>query len=75
MIDHPRHSIRLDDTRGEASRTAKLTNELVLAMRRERPRQLRAWLAERGVVVALETARNAMNGRTWAHLPLSGDGR
>jgi hypothetical protein len=72
MTDPLRRPIVFVNTAGENSRTAKLTDELVLALRRERPRHLRTWLAERGVSVTLDTARAAMNGRTWHHLPMSG---
>lgn len=72
MIDRPRTPIHLDDTRGERSRTAKLTDEVVLAMRRERPTDLAVWLLARGSRASVETARRAMNFRSWTHLPKSG---
>lgn len=72
-IDYgPRPSIRLQDTRGENSRTAKLTEELVCAMRRERPARLREWLRERDVPVCVGTAQKAIRGATWTHLPIDG---
>lgn len=72
MNEPLRRTIVFVNTAGENSRTAKLTDELVLALRCERPKQLRAWLDERGSKAAVDTARAAMNGRTWTHLPKSG---
>ena len=72
-IDYgPRPSIRLADTRGEASAFAKLTDEIVMTMRRERPRQPHRWLAGRGIAVHRSTAMKALRGTSWRHLPLDG---
>jgi hypothetical protein len=72
MTEPIRRPIVFVNTAGENSRTAKLTDELVLALRRERPSRMREWLDERGSKAAVDTARAAMNGRTWTHLPKSG---
>lgn len=73
MIDHgPRPHARLDPTFGEFSRTSKLTDELVLAMRREQPRNLAAWLTRHGSTASVGTARRAMHFKSWTHLPKSG---
>lgn len=70
-FDSPRTTIRFAPSFGEHSGTSKLTNDIVLALRRERPENLRSWLAARGVEVSVQTARRAMRRHTWKHLPPS----
>lgn len=64
-----RKVVQLDPTWGEHSRTAKLTEAMVLELRRTRPQSLERWREEQGLQVSLETLRAAMYSRTWRHLP------